>query len=84
MSIFKSLFDKSDDDRLFEEFLKANEQMNGEQAEKCVEQMSDEGLLKATFKIDTLAKSDPGYLTVNVFLLAAFAKRPHLSNPFLS
>lgn len=83
MSIFKSLFGQNEDDRLFDEFLKANQEMNGPKAAKCLDQMSDEGLLKATAKIDELAKSDPGYMILNALLFSAFTSRPNLRNPFI-
>ncbi|MEZ4926900.1 MAG: hypothetical protein R3A50_11515 [Saprospiraceae bacterium] len=59
------------------------QQLKAPEAEKCVEQMSDEGLIKATYKIDKLIKTDPGYMIHNTLLFAAFAKRPHLRNPFM-
>ena len=83
MVFFKSLLGQNEDDRLFDEFLKANQQMNGPQAEKYVERMSDGGLVKATNKIDKLTQTDPGYMILNTFLFAAFTKRPHLRNPFV-
>jgi len=78
MSIFKSLFGKNEDDRLFDEFFKANQEMNGPKAKKCLDQMSDEGLIKSTVKIDKLPKSDPGYMILYTLLFAAFTERPHL------
>ncbi len=83
MSIFKSLFGQNEDDRLFEEYIKANQEMDVLKAQKCLDQMSDEGLLKAAFKIDKLAKSDPGYMILNILLFGAFTERPHLQNPFM-
>lgn len=83
MSIFKSLFGKSEDDRLFDEFIKANHEYNASQAEKCIDRMSDEGLLKATAKIDNLVQKDPSYIILNTMLFSAYTKRPHLRNPFI-
>lgn len=83
MSIFKSLFGQNEDDRLFDEFLKANQEMNAQKAENCINQISDEGLLKATAKIDKLVQRDPGYMILNTLLFAAFTKRPHMRNPFI-
>ena len=80
---FKSFLGQDEDDRLFDHFLRTNQEMNGPLAMQFVEQMSDECLLKTTFKIDELAKSDPGYMLLNTILFSAFTKRPHLRNPFI-
>ncbi len=77
------MFNESKDDRLFKDFLIAQQQMDAPKAQECVKSMSDEGLLKATFKINDLAKNDPGYMMSNIFLMSEFTNRPHLKNPFL-
>jgi hypothetical protein len=82
MSFLNALLGKNEDDRLFDEFLKANQEMNGPKAKECLDNMTDEGLFKATFKVDELAKKDPGYMILNTLLFSAFANRPHLENPF--
>jgi hypothetical protein len=82
MNFLKSIFGQNEDDRLYDEFLKANEQMNLPQAKKCLEKMTDEGLINATVKIDKLAKRNPSYMILNTLLFSAFAGRPHLKNPF--
>jgi hypothetical protein len=74
--------DESKDDRLFNDFLTAQQQMDASKAQDCLQSMSDEGLVKATFKINDLAKNDPGYMISNIFLMSEFTNRPHLKNPF--
>lgn len=77
------MFEESNDDRLFNDFINAHQQMDGPTAQKCVQSMSDDGLFNAAFKIHDLSKNDPGYMICNVALMGEFTKRPHLRNPFV-
>jgi hypothetical protein len=77
------MYDENKDERLFNEFISAHQQMDISKVGQCVQSMSDEGLFDAAFKIDDLAKSDPGFMICNTILFSEFTKRPHLRNPFL-
>jgi hypothetical protein len=77
------MYDESKDDQLFNEFINAHRQMDIAKVQHYVQSMSDEGLYNAVFKIENLAKSDPGFMVCNTILFSEFTKRPYLRNPFL-
>jgi hypothetical protein len=82
MGIFSFILGQNEEDRLVNDFFKIAQEMNLPKASKCLEKMSDQGLLKITNKIDNLIKNEPDYMVFNALLYAEFAKRPHLNNPF--
>lgn len=77
------MYDDSKDERLFNDFISAHQQMDIPKVEQSLQSMSDEGLFNAAFKIDDMAKTDPGYMICNAILFSEFTKRPHLRNPFI-
>jgi hypothetical protein len=83
MNEFKSPNEQVTDDKLFEGFLSEYKNMSIDNAIKKMEKMTDEGLYKATFKIEQLIEIDPGYMVLNTLVFGEFTKRPHLRNPFL-